>query len=155
MKLALDVIDAVRIDAPCPMSWDGMTGDRANRHCDRCDKTVHDLSEMTATAGAALFSSRGDHLCVRLTRHADGTPVTLDTRPESGRWWVRRIALAVGSWLGLALVTGCGSRTLQGAICSPEEAAANQAKALAAGMGAAALDMVEQALNEQCREERK
>ncbi len=58
----------VRIDAPCTVSWDAMTGDETRRHCSACDTPVHDLSAMRHAEAAALLRAHAGHPpCVRYT----------------------------------------------------------------------------------------
>jgi hypothetical protein len=38
--------ETIMIAAPCPVSWDSMTGDDRSRFCTGCSKTVYNLSDM-------------------------------------------------------------------------------------------------------------
>lgn len=55
--------DEARIRTPCPAEWDDMRGDDTHRHCDTCDKTVHNLSAMTEAEARAVVAPKG--VCVR------------------------------------------------------------------------------------------
>jgi hypothetical protein len=121
MTHPLDVLDGVQVAEPCNVLWDQMRGTDTARHCDRCNKTVHNLSEMSAADASALLAVRGSGLCVRFARRADGAVVTRDrpVRPTSRiRWIMRRAVVALGSCVGLALATGCGERRTMGAVCT-------------------------------------
>ena len=106
-NVALDVLDDIRIAAPCHMSWDAMDGDGAVRHCQACRRHVYDLSQMTLDEAAQTILEHEGRLCVRLYRRADGTVITRDCpiglraiRRRTARA-IARIAAAVG-----LLVTG-------------------------------------------------
>ena len=52
---------------PCPESWDEMSGDGRLRHCDSCDKDVHDLRGMSEADALAYVRARGTaSMCVRM-----------------------------------------------------------------------------------------
>jgi hypothetical protein len=78
MKTGLTLLDEVRIASPCPARWEDMVGDNRSRHCRSCNKTVYDLSELTATQALALIHEKQGDLCVRLFRRADGRVLTAD-----------------------------------------------------------------------------
>jgi len=62
------------IAKPCPENFDGMEKSGARAFCERCDKSVHDLSEMTrAEAGGFLARNHGKRVCVRYRAGRDGT----------------------------------------------------------------------------------
>ena len=117
MRRSLDLLNDIRIASPCHEAWDRMTGDDRARHCGSCDKTVYNLSAMTADQAAELFLAREGRVCVRLYRRHDGTVLTADCpvgRAARLRRRVRNAALVAASWLGLIPATGCedrGSRT--------------------------------------------
>jgi hypothetical protein len=61
---------------PCEERWDEMVGDDRVRHCARCDRTVHDLSEMSALEAEIRLLNTGERApCIRYARHADGSIV--------------------------------------------------------------------------------
>jgi hypothetical protein len=71
----------LQIASPCPAAWDEMRGGAERRHCELCDKSVHDISEMDPDAAAELLERKGP-LCVRVRCSADGT-VLHRARPET------------------------------------------------------------------------
>jgi hypothetical protein len=109
MRTALTLLDSIEIASPCPASWDGMVGDDRSRHCRSCDKTVYDLSSLTAEEATSLIREKEGSLCVRLFRRADGRvltadcPVGLRARVQQSRWW--EDGRGVGWMLALAV---CG-----------------------------------------------
>ena len=54
------------IPAPCPASWENMSGDDRRRFCSECKLHVHDLSAMTAVEAETLVDSEPD-ICVQYT----------------------------------------------------------------------------------------
>ena len=97
------VLDIIDVKKPCKVSWAGMQGEGAVRHCGQCRKNVYDLSAMSrADAEELITLSEGD-LCVRFRRRADGTLVTGDCPPVRTRGRaVRRLALVGAAAAGVA-----------------------------------------------------
>ncbi|WP_020470872.1 hypothetical protein [Zavarzinella formosa] len=115
MKKSLNILDDIRISSPCPVEWAGMAGDNRVRHCSQCDQAVYDLSALT-TAEATELISLPQQVCVRLYRRSDGTVITRDCpagRMRRTRQAVRRVALVLASWFGLAWVAGCTQGKIQ------------------------------------------
>lgn len=85
---------------PCHERWDAMRGDARDRHCEVCDRRVHDLSrrsEAEALAMLALFGGEG--LCVRFEADETGAIRHAPRAPNRG-------ALAAGI-VAAAMATGC------------------------------------------------
>jgi hypothetical protein len=62
------------IARPCREAFDAMVGDDRTRFCSSCGKHVHDLSAGTEDdARALLATSRGERICVRYARDAQGS----------------------------------------------------------------------------------
>lgn len=76
----LPVLDNIRVATPCTADWTQMTGDERARHCNKCDKQVFDLSEMTRAEAEALIIEKHGKLCARYYRRSDGTILTSDCR---------------------------------------------------------------------------
>jgi hypothetical protein len=57
-----------------------MINDERARHCNKCDKQVYDLSEMTRAEAEALIVEKNGKLCARYYRRSDGTILTSDCR---------------------------------------------------------------------------
>jgi hypothetical protein len=117
----LPLLENVQIAAPCPASWDEMTGNDRVRFCRQCEKSVYDLSAMRRDEAEALLSEKEGKICVRLYRRADGTVLTADCPVGVRRRRRRRlIAAAVG---GGAIAAGAvtaaaqsSGRVVQGAV---------------------------------------
>lgn len=93
----------IKIASPCEASWDEMTGDDRVRHCGQCQRSVYNLSEMTADEVAALLGARGRLPCVRLYQREDGTVLTREDCPvgvERVRLRMRKLAAAFAVALG-------------------------------------------------------
>ena len=39
------LLDLINVPVPCSQSWDEMTGDDKARHCQTCDKDIHNISD--------------------------------------------------------------------------------------------------------------
>jgi hypothetical protein len=104
MRTALTLLDDIRIASPCPARWEDMTGDEHARHCCSCDRTVYDLSSLTADEAVSLIHEKEGALCVRLYRRADGRVLTADC-PEGLRglarddWRIKWIPALLGGGL--------------------------------------------------------
>src|SRR5450631_4153461 len=75
----------VAIEKPCEESWAAMAGDARKRHCELCDKQVHDFAAMTSREIAKLVAQSDGKVCARVTRREDGSLVTLDAGAGGGR----------------------------------------------------------------------
>ena len=79
-------LESIRIASPCTASWEDMRGDAKSRHCDQCDKQVHDLSQMTRAEAEGLVNDAigagGHPPCVRLWVRKDGTVLTAKSSPS-------------------------------------------------------------------------
>jgi len=78
-KLPFDV----SIVRPCEESWGAMHGDMRERHCELCDRQVHNFAAMTAKHIDKLVRESGGKLCARITRRGDGSLVTLESRSRA------------------------------------------------------------------------
>lgn len=101
-------LQSVKIATPCRADWSKMEGDAKSRFCQTCQKSVYNLSAMTAPEAQALLAEKQGDLCARLYRRADGTVITQDcpvgkTTPRRPFWGAALAAIFS------ALVSGCGS----------------------------------------------
>jgi hypothetical protein len=71
-------LESITVESPCKADWNAMTGDERVRHCRLCRLDVYDLSGLTRPEAETLLTERGESLCVRFFRRADGTVVTRD-----------------------------------------------------------------------------
>jgi hypothetical protein len=86
------------IKSPCTEAWDEMTGTATKRHCESCQKQVHNFAAMTPRQIDRLIADNQGHLCARITRRSDGSLVTAQELPHSGFG-----AKAAGIFLSAAL----------------------------------------------------
>ena len=75
-----DVIDRIEIPVPCTVSWDGMKGDHAVRHCGECKQNVYNLASFTRAEAVQLLTAHSGRVCLRIYRRPDGTVLTSDCR---------------------------------------------------------------------------
>jgi hypothetical protein len=95
---------SAKIAKPCEESWAGMMGGSRERHCQSCDRQVHNFAAMTSSQIKELVARSDGKLCARITRRADGSVVTLDARPRASRaaQVVVSASLAIGTAGALA-----------------------------------------------------
>lgn len=87
----------ISLPRPCGEKWDAMAERECGRHCGACDRTIRDLSQLTADRIEALLAN-DEKVCVRARIGADGTVLTADNGTVG-----RRIKAVVGASLGLAV----------------------------------------------------
>lgn len=61
----MNTIKSIQIQSPCHESWNGMTPNAAGRHCQSCNKTVTDFSQMT-DAEIINYLSTTKNVCGRI-----------------------------------------------------------------------------------------
>ena len=71
------LLDSIDVPAPCPKSWDAMTGDNKARVCASCEKDVHNISGMTRGEVKKLLFQSNESVCIRMEKDADGRIKTL------------------------------------------------------------------------------
>lgn len=100
------VLSNIRIASPCPAEWSKMIGDERVRHCSECNLNVYNLSAMTEREVKKLIEdNRGQRLCARFYRRADGTVLTQDC-PWGWRAMQRRISRVAGVALTFLMSVG-------------------------------------------------
>ena len=67
----------------CEESWAAMEGSSRERHCQSCDKRVHNFAAMTPREIEKLVFKSSGKLCARITRREDGSLVTLKSQPRA------------------------------------------------------------------------
>lgn len=74
----------IQIPDPCDEGWDNMSGDERVRFCERCQKSVVNLSEMTDSEvrKALKDAPRQGGLCVHVLRTQEGTLFTRTTQQQ-------------------------------------------------------------------------
>jgi hypothetical protein len=72
-----DLLNQVKVAAPCPVPWSSMSGDDRVRHCGQCKLNVYNLSAMpTKEAAEVIRSATRGRVCVQFYRRQDGTILT-------------------------------------------------------------------------------
>ena len=64
------------IAKPCQQQWTAMSGSASARHCDSCQKTVHNFATLTPRQIERLVHQSNGHLCARITHREDGSIIT-------------------------------------------------------------------------------
>lgn len=101
-----DLLNRVKVAAPCPADWASMYGDDTVRFCGQCKLNVYNISQMSSKEAAELIRTNEGRLCVRLYRRKDGTVIT-DNCPVGLRKLkdkVRKLAVActvIFAWFGV------------------------------------------------------
>ncbi|HEY1187596.1 MAG TPA: hypothetical protein VGE74_08050 [Gemmata sp.] len=105
----LDALDEVTIPTPCTVPWDEMHGDHRTRFCDRCQQSVHDVSELTRAEALELIGAGGALPCLRLFKRPDGRVMTADctTRRERAHKWLSRRSKWAAALFAMAFFAGC------------------------------------------------
>jgi hypothetical protein len=91
----------VSFPKPCSERWEDMRPRGCNRFCDRCEKTIRDLSQLTIDDAERLARS-GDKICVRAHVGPDGL---VRLKPNDGRH-ARRMVATIGASVGILAVSG-------------------------------------------------
>lgn len=89
--MRIDVVDRLRVAAPCPVNWEQMQGTESVRFCDLCNLSVYNISELTRREAHELIAGTEGRICARLFRRSDGTVLTRDC-PVGLRAIRRRVA---------------------------------------------------------------
>jgi hypothetical protein len=108
-----DLLNKVKIAAPCSVPWESMSGDDRVRHCGQCQLNVYNLSAMsTKEAAKFLRSATEGRVCIQLYRRKDGTILT-DNCPKGLKKARDRITAV---WIATCLFLGIGivGNTAQG-----------------------------------------
>lgn len=119
-RIPLNILDHIRVAAPCPKRWDELTavqdgigvagGDDAVRHCGDCGLNVYNFAGLTREQSLEILerhAADGARLCGAVYKRRDGTLLTWDC--PSGRAAARRRLATIASRMlgaGLLLVSG-------------------------------------------------
>lgn len=103
-RVALPLLDDIRVAAPCTADWNDMPGTERVRFCRACEKHVYNLSAMTERAAEALLREHEGAACIRLARRADGTIVNQDC--PVGR---RRVQLRTAFLIGFGVIAAAAA----------------------------------------------
>jgi hypothetical protein len=106
-KVALPLLENIKVASPCHERWENMDGDSRVRNCGKCEKSVYDLSAMTREAAENLLADHGTNLCVRFYRRPDGTVMTADCPVGARRKRIRNVVVGAGA-AAFSLVAASG-----------------------------------------------
>ena len=97
----------ITVKTPCFEDWSKMVGDERKRLCEKCNKPVFNLRELSEDEALQLLNLPSP-VCMRLYRRADGTVITKECVGGRHRRWrntsflIAALATVFGS-LGLKL----------------------------------------------------
>lgn len=108
-----------RVLNACTQSWETMTGNAAKRHCESCNKAVHNFAAMTPKAIEQLLAEHEGHLCARIVHRADGSTVTAQSVTHVSRAATLLVGVALAA--GPALAEQPGAKAIvSGSIRGPQ-----------------------------------
>jgi hypothetical protein len=110
--------ELLQVSEPCTAVWDSMSGDGRARFCARCQKHVHNLSEVTPREALDLVLRSGGQLCLRIERDPRGMPRTRALAEPLYQIGRRASRLAAGAF-GAAL-TLCSAAAAHAQETTPE-----------------------------------
>lgn len=87
------------------MNWEKMAGDDCARFCQKCQKSVTDLSQLTAREAEDSLAAQGskDPACVRIWRDAEGQLITKGCPSSAAQAQsLAKKSVAVGVAVGVA-----------------------------------------------------
>ena len=140
-----DLINSIRIAAPCPVSWDTMTGDEKVRFCSMCKLNVYNISNMSASEAANLIRENQGKLCAQILRRRDGTVITENCPVglRKIRNAARRCAVAATAllcWFGFSVQSAIAQEPPGQMVAEPMNEAQCDASTTARLGGAIAVD---------------
>ncbi len=109
----------IDIPEPCPESWSNMVGSDRERRCDRCEKQIHNLSELSRAEIAELVTR--ENVCITLEVKPNGELVTAEPRAHDKRSGVRKVVLAAA----LSALAACNTEPTVGTMKTPFEPTAS------------------------------
>jgi hypothetical protein len=113
---AKDLLDTIRVESPCEVSWDSMVGNDQVRFCEHCNLTVNDLSQLTRKRALRLVRASKGRLCIRYHRRPDGSTVTRSAPQKLYRIGRRASRIAAGAFS--ATLSLCSASANAGNITS-------------------------------------
>lgn len=121
----------IQIPEPCPADWNTMQpGSGVSRHCESCNRAVHDLSRLTPREVRRLVGQTNGSFCARVTHHADGTLLLRDPVSPSqpiAAGLLLAAALASGAATSAAAQAHTSAATIHAAASSPADPIAQTA----------------------------
>lgn len=99
------ILDRVRVVNPCSEDWHEMRGNDEVRFCSHCQKSVHNLSQMTRRDAERLVAKSKGQLCVRYISRADQRVVTASDFPPLHRIARRASRLAASAFSAALTLT--------------------------------------------------
>jgi hypothetical protein len=102
---------SLKIQRPCPKTWEELEGGERRRYCSECALHVHDAALLTHAEAVRMVRESTERVCMRIERDASGRAIFRDT-PALGR--VARWTLSAAAGL-LAACNGAPADVPEGA----------------------------------------
>lgn len=103
---SVTALPMIEVKSPCHARWDEMDGDQRSRHCQLCEKSVHNFSELQSKSVSELVAT-GEKVCIRFRRNPDGSIVTQDNDSYSRRNWLVKLGTVAAGFLSMMALAGC------------------------------------------------
>jgi hypothetical protein len=116
------------IQKSCGESWDRMAGTVSRRFCESCQKSVHDISQMTRREVAKLIDTSPNGLCGRVTRNQSGEVVFRREAGSKGPGRLVGISLLGASAVAAQTQSTAPSCKLEIKVADPSGAAIRDAQ---------------------------
>lgn len=84
-------IENVKLNFTCTENWDAMTQTLGGRHCDKCNKTVHDFTNSKVEEFRAIMAENNHSICGRFSKE-QMAPVVV----RGWRKWVSAVLVLIG-----------------------------------------------------------
>lgn len=136
-----NLLDHMKVAAPCHEDWNAMRGNDEVRFCSHCAKDVHNLSAMTRAGAEALIKKSGGRLCVRYVTRADKTIVTASPTAPLSNFTRRASKLAASAFTAALTFTPAANAQTSATVnqTTHAEATPNQQPAAQIGSGSVAI----------------
>ncbi|MGB0849968.1 MAG: hypothetical protein ACPGTP_01870 [Bacteroidia bacterium] len=85
----------ILIPEPCHEDWDNMTATQQGRHCQKCEKTVHDVSHISNDEVHKRFELLGGNMCLRIPKERT------TASPKHVNWKSIFVAVVLSIWLSI------------------------------------------------------
>ncbi|MGJ8649184.1 MAG: hypothetical protein ACSHX4_02380 [Opitutaceae bacterium] len=110
-----------KLSFSCPMNWDAMDGNASIRFCEQCNRSVHNISEMSDSKREALLKqAKTERTCVAYYKSLNGELVTDRNTINT---YKKRIASTAALATASAMLAACSTTTPSEEAKAPENTA--------------------------------
>ena len=93
----------IHIPKPCHEDWNKMSQVERGRHCQKCAKTVHDVTNLSNQQVHLAYQENNQSLCIRIPAHRLSA---LPPTPAKTGWKYLAMASLMTFWMGVKKVFG-------------------------------------------------